>query len=521
MTTTKHETQSAFLEDRMGGILLHITSLPGGQGVGDLGSAAYRFVDWMVQAGLRFWQILPLVPPGSGFSPYSSWSSLAASTHLIDLEGLVAKGLLTDHDLKGAPENGKAVDYPAVEAFKNQALQLAYQTFVDGRTGRFSELAQNFAAFRSAERWANEAALYAVLRSTYCRESSRKKSPWTDWDPADRNPTTERVADLMQFHAAAVEEQAFYQYLFHDQWGRLRNYANKQGIQLIGDVPIYVDLDSVDVWLNQHLFELDAEGRPLAVSGVPPDNFSATGQLWGHPLYAWSRHKEEGFAWWKKRMSRCLAQTDIVRIDHFRGFSAYWSVPFGSQDATGGKWIKGPGIALFTALKEEFGSRLPVIAEDLGDIDEPVHVLKKEAGLPGMCVLQFGFAENEDLIHHPDHHPEFSVAYTGTHDNETAVQWRSTLSESQMLSLSRFFSLTDLSDKEFAWAFVKLALQSKARLVIVPLQDILALGAEARMNFPSTAEGNWVWRALEPELTMELAASVREALEQAGRWAAP
>lgn len=521
MTTNKHETQGAFLERREGGILLHITSLPGGHGVGDLGAAAYRFVDWMVQAGLRYWQILPLVPPGSGYSPYSSWSSLAASTQLIDLEGLVAIGLLGDSDLRGAPENGRAVDYPAVEAFKNRALQSAYQAFASGRAGRFSELAQDFAAFRSAEAWADEAALYAVLRSTYPGTPKGKKTPWTDWDASDRNPTRERVAELMRSHSAAVEEQAFYQYLFHVQWGRLRTYANKQGIQLIGDVPIYVDLDSVDVWLNQHLFELDAAGRPLAVSGVPPDNYSAKGQLWGHPLYAWRRHDEEGYAWWKKRMARCLAQTDIVRIDHFRGFSAYWSVPFGSEDATRGKWIKGPGIGLFRALQEEFGPGLPVIAEDLGDIDEPVHVLKKEAGLPGMCVLEFGFAENEDIIHHPDHHPEFSVAYTGTHDNETAVQWRGKLSATQASRLSRFFSHAGLSDKEFARAFVALLFQSKARLAIVPLQDFLALGAEARMNFPSTAEGNWVWRTLEPVLDMELASSVREALVKAGRWRAP
>jgi 4-alpha-glucanotransferase len=521
MTKFIEGTPVSFLDRREAGILLHITSLPGGHGVGDLGASAYQFVDWMVQAGLRYWQTLPLVPPGSGFSPYSSWSSLAANTQLIDLEDLVAQGLLVDEDLRGAPANGKAVDYPAVEAFKTAALKKAYQVFSQGRGDRFAQLAGGFASFRVAEPWADEAALYAVLSLTHPGAIAGKKSRWTDWGPEDRHPTTERLAHLQRVFAEQVEEQSFYQYLFHIQWGRLRSYANRQGVRLIGDVPIYVDLDSVDVWLSQHLFELDPSGLPRSVSGVPPDNFSATGQLWGHPLYAWSRHHDEGYAWWKKRMRRCLDQTDIVRIDHFRGFSAFWSVPFGSVDAVRGQWVKGPGISLFRALQEEFGSRLPVIAEDLGDIDEPVHVLKREAGLPGMCVLEFGFADTEDVIHHPDHHPEFSVAYTGTHDNETAVQWRSHMTAVQEERLARFFNHRLLSDKQFAWSFVELLFHSKAQLAVVPLQDLLALGAEARMNFPSTAEGNWKWRAESGVFEMSLAASVREALVKAGRWRAP
>jgi 4-alpha-glucanotransferase len=314
-----------------------------------------------------------------------------------------------------------------------------------------------------------------------------------------------------------VEEQIFYQYVVESQWQRLRKYANDQGVQIVGDLPIYVDHDSVDVWLNQSQFALNSDGLPVEVSGVPPDNYAVTGQLWGHPIYNWARQEQEGYPWWLKRMKRCLEQTDIVRIDHFRGFAAYWSVPFGSKDAANGKWVTGPGISFFRAMQKEFGKNLPVIAEDLGYIDAPVHKLKEDAGLPGMCVLEFGFSNNEDIIHHPSNHPEFSVCYTGTHDNQTVVQWRGELTAINKLKLAENFAHDKLTDRQFAWKFVELAFSSKSKLCVVPLQDFLGEGKSARMNFPSTIEGNWEYRALDGSLTMELAAEIRARLSDANR----
>ncbi len=498
---------------RSAGVLLHISSLPGGHGVGDLGASALAFVDWMVQAGLNKWQMLPLVPAGAGHSPYSSWASLAGNVQMIDLQQLVVLGLLSASDLQNAPSNGPQVDFEAVGKFKNHALRRAFSTY---KEKSFPQLAQVFERFRSDADWANEAALYAVLKNKH-------GSAWRNWPKQLQKPTREVLSALFQEHASEVEEECFFQFLFETQWQKLRNYANRQGVALVGDIPIYVDLDSADVWLNQELFELDDEGQPKQVSGVPPDNFSASGQLWGHPVYKWEAHEEEGFAWWRRRLRRCVDQTDVVRIDHFRGFSAYWSVPFGSPDATTGRWVEGPGLKLFEALRQDFPDGLPVIAEDLGDIDEAVLQLKKNAGLPGMCVLQFGFSANEDAVHHPKNHPEFSVAYTGTHDNETTVQWRQSLSEESHLALSAFFAHENLSDESFAWKFIELLFSSPSRWAIVPLQDFLALGKEARMNFPSTTSGNWSWRASGESLSIELAAQIRGYLqaEASGRWQMP
>lgn len=521
------ETQDlnlGFLQHREAGILLHVTSLPGGHGVGDLGAGAYQFVDWMVQAGLKIWQMLPLVPPGRGFSPYSTWSSLALGIWLIDLDELGFLGLLGSnwaaesaeaHQRLGAAAQGgpwgSTVNVEAMESFKLSCLRRAWKAFA--QRGSSHPLHQAFAEFQAQHDWLAPAALYGALRAHF-------GCAWTEWPAEDASPTPERLRTLMQEHAEAVAEASFFQFLAHDQLMRLKRYASRQGVRLVGDLPIYVDLDSVDVWLNRSLFDLDDAHRPRRVSGVPPDAFTELGQLWNHPLYRWDEHAKTGFAWWIRRLGRCLEQTDIVRIDHFRGFAAYWSIPGGAPDARRGEWVQGPGLALFRALEKGLGGRLPVIAEDLGYIDEAVRELKRQAGLPGMCVLEFGFGTPDsdgDRVHHPDHHPQYAVAYTGTHDNEPVVQWRRSLGAAERSNLARFFQHEQLSDSEFAEHFVDLALSSRAQLVVIPLQDFLALGAEARMNRPATESGNWVWRASESHLSAARAGLIRQKLTKAHR----
>ncbi len=511
-----------FLKQREAGVLLHVTSLPGGHGIGDLGPSAYQFIDWLVQAGLSVWQMLPLVPPGRGFSPYSTWSSLALSTWLIDLDELGHQGLLgsdwvaksdeAKHKLNGNSSGGSdRVDVHAMEAFKRAALKRAWTVFSSWPSDH--ALKKSCAAFIEKHAWVRSAALYGVLRERYGKG-------WTEWPKADAAPSQQRLDALFSEKADAVAEAAFFQFLAHEQLARLRSYAARQGVRLVGDLPIYVDLDSVDVWLNPGLFDLDDKLQARRVSGVPPDAFTELGQLWNHPIYKWSEHERQGFGWWIQRLGRCLEQSDVVRIDHFRGFAAYWSIPGGAPDARHGQWVQGPGLKLFRALEQGLGGRLPVIAEDLGYIDDAVRHLKNESALPGMCVLEFGFGVPEsegDLVHHPDHHPRFAVVYTGTHDNEPVVQWRQSMSMTDKNNLARFFDHEGLSDRDFAWRFVELCLSSRSQLAVVPLQDLLALGAEARMNRPGTEDGNWVWRALPEQISAALAAQVRGRVEHSAR----
>lgn len=501
-----------FLNARESGILMHVTSLPEGHGIGDFGPASYRFVDWMVQAGLTVWQILPLVPPGKGFSPYSTWSSMAMNVLLVDLSELCNAGLLPKDFAKDGPTNGPRVDAKKTESFKLAQLGRAYAAF---EAAPSHPLKSEFASFKARHPWVAAAALYHVLG-----ELHGSGLGWPAWPAGAQKPTRASLAELLRTHARAVDEQAFYQFLADHQWQRLKAYAHRQGVRLVGDLPIYVDLDSVDVWLNQELFELSDEGKPLRVSGVPPDPFAPRGQLWGHPLYAWQKHAAQGYAWWQERLKRCLEQTEIVRIDHFRGFAAYWSVPAGAPDAVSGTWVKGPGVELFRSLEKGCGTPLSVIAEDLGFIDAAVRDLKTAINLPGMCVLEFGFGDSSnegDAVHRPANHPEYSVVYTGTHDNETAVQWRSNMSPVDKRNLAQYFAHEHLSDRAFSWKFVELALASRARLAIVPFQDFAGLGAEARMNRPATEDGNWVWRASTEQLNMALAAEIREKVTAAGR----
>ena len=466
---------------RRGGILLHPSSLPGPHGIGDLGAGARAFVDWLHSAGLSIWQVLPLVPPGAGDSPYSSGSAFLGNPWLIDLEGLLAMGLLDRDDLDAPPFPERRVDFGRMRAFKGPRLDKAARRLL-GHPPK--DLATELRAFRDEATWAEEGALFFALRA-------KLDAPWWKWPAELRDGEPGAVAKAYAEVSEAVDMSIATQFLFERQLASLRRHCDKLGISLLGDIPIYVDLDSADVWRHRRLFRLDAEGRPEAVAGVPPDAFSETGQLWGNPLYRWDVMKDDGYAWWKARLRRVLSQTDIARIDHFRAFAEYWEVPADATDARSGKWVEGPGRGFFDAIRDELGE-LPIVAEDLGIIDEQVRKLRRDVALPGMRVLQFGFGEDDTVNPHLPHmHTPDSVAYTGTHDNDTTLGWWIKASDKTRDHVRRYFGI---DGHDIVWNFIRAALASPARLAVVPMQDTLALDSEARMNTPAVATGNWGWR---------------------------
>jgi len=471
--------------DRSSGILLHITSLPGRLGVGDLGPAAYRWIDQLARAKQQWWQILPLGPTGYADSPYQCFSAFAGNPNLISLEQLAQENLLQDRELPTAEFPLNAADYDRTRPLKLAATELAHRSFKAN-----SPLGQQYHLFCSDEAsWLNDFAVFSALKDKH------RGSAWWDWPREDRIYDS-RMADKVALELAGeVELCKFRQFLFFHQWHRLRDYAHSRGVQIIGDMPIFISSDSADVWARPELFQLDKERRPTFVAGVPPDYFSATGQLWGNPLYAWEKHREAGYAWWIDRLKSTLKLVDLVRLDHFRGFEAYWAVPAANKTAEKGSWEPGPNGELFDALNAALGS-LPLIAEDLGVITPPVDALRRSFGLPGMRILQFAFggAQEERFIpHHYEHH---TVVYTGTHDNETTVGWYENLSDHERRFLE---SYAPGAAADPAWALIRLAWASVADLAVAPLQDVLRLGNEARMNMPGTAEGNWRWR-LDPAL---------------------
>jgi 4-alpha-glucanotransferase len=464
---------------RVAGLLLHPSSLPGPHGIGDLGGGAYELVDWMARAGLRVWQVLPLVPTGDG-SPYSSWSALAGNPDLIDLGNLVELGLLDAGDVAGAELPASHVDFAAMRAYKAPRLTSAVERLLARRD---HPLRRELDAFREANAWVEDHALFASLRQIH-------GAPFWSWP----RPLRDRNGRALQVASAArrdsIDTEVALQFLFDRQWRALRAHASSKGVQILGDIPIYVDGDSVDVWAHRELFLLGNDGRPERVAGVPPDAFSATGQLWGNPLYDWQRLAATDFAWWRERLRRALALCDVVRIDHFRGLSAYWAVPAGAPDARQGEWCAGPGLAFFEAVGRDMGP-LPIIAEDLGIIDEPVRRLLAEAGLPGMHVLQFAFGDDANNAHLPHNHRENGVAYTGTHDNDTTLGWWLAQDERVRHHVRLYLGV---DGHDLVWDFIRAVFSSVARLAIVPMQDILALDSRARMNTPATTRGNWSWR---------------------------
>ncbi len=496
---------------RKSGILLHPTSLPSPYGIGDLGEGAYRFIDFLTDAGQTLWQILPLGPTGYGDSPYQSFSAFAGQPLLISPEELVYMGYLTEQDLADIPVwDDTKVDYGQVIDWKGGLMRLAYNRFKeDARTE--VPYRQEFDRFcEDQQYWLSDYALFMALK-----DLNENKS-WLEWDPAYRSPTPGFKERLRAEQEDEMGYYQFLQFLFYRQWGAVRDYAHSKGIQIIGDIPIFVSMDSADVWANQHLFYLDERGYPKAVSGVPPDYFSETGQLWGNPLYHWEEHQKEGFSWWISRIRSQLSMVDILRVDHFRGFEAYWSVPYGAETAINGEWIKAPGMELFKAITNVLGDHIPIIAEDLGVITPEVTAMREAFSFPGMKVLQFAFdsTEESDYLPHQFTDPN-CVCYTGTHDNDTTLGWYATLDEPCRAKVKAYTGVTD--DADVSLGMIKTAIASIARYAVFPLQDLLALGSEGRMNTPGTAEGNWTWRFKDTDLAPALAEELKRLCNLYGR----
>jgi 4-alpha-glucanotransferase len=496
---------------RSSGILLHPTSLPGPYGIGDMGPMARRFVDWLANAGQRYWQMLPLCPTGAGDSPYSSFSSFAANPLLLSPDFLAREGIVDEAALADLPQfDENYVDYGVVHEWKEGLLRQAWQGAARQTRG-FSEV---FKAFSQGQReWLEDYALFMALK----REHGG--AHWVDWPKplAQREESAleearERLSEEIAFHR-------FVQFLLSRQWQSLREYAHARGIYIIGDVPIYVAHDSADVWAHPHLFQLDENGEPTVVAGVPPDYFSETGQLWGNPIYRWDRMADNGYTWWVARLRAVLERVDVVRLDHFRGFAGYWEVPADEDTAVNGRWVSGPGDWIFDTFRYMFGADLPLIAEDLGVITDDVIELRQKFNLPGMQVLQFGLGTSAADSRPPYSYETNTIAYTGTHDNDTCVGWWDELLRDSDARERRAYvqDYLNTGDRGFNWACIRAVLNSPASVSVFPVQDILGLGSEARMNHPGTIGGNWRWRMGADALTDDLAAQLRRLVEIHGR----
>lgn len=485
------------------GLLLHPSSLPGPEGIGTLGAEARALAAWAGKAGLSYWQVLPLCEGGPGDSPYSSPSSLVGSPWLIDLRDLVAEGLLTAEEASSVSTSGGAkVDFAGVRAEKEPLLRVAARRLLGDAA---HPLHGAWLDWRARHAWIEDFALFGELLSAH------GGSPWWEWAPALRDREPAALEQARSAHAAGAEERAVLAFLFDHQWAALLDEAEKHGVTLIGDLPIYVSRDSADAWVDRQWFEFDDAGLPDRVAGVPPDDFSETGQLWGNPLYRWDRMADDGYRWWARRLARCLSWTPVLRIDHFRAFSAYWAVPATAETALSGEWVQGPGLDLFRAFRATLGAQW-LLAEDLGEIDEPVHALRRRSGLLCTRVLQFGFGGGPDNLHLPANVPGDAVVYTGTHDNDTTAGWWGTASPEQRAHLIQALGLS--RGDEVVRSLVDAALGSAAHLVIVPAQDLLGLGAEARMNVPGVGEGNWSWRMEPGALTDAVAVDLAERVER-------
>ena len=473
--------------DRASGVLLHPTSLPGPHGSGDIGREAYHFVDWLVGAGCKLWQLLPLAGIGPGNSPYMSNSAFAGNPLLVDLAELHTQGWLDAEDLVPAAgltgeKTAQQINFAVMYPFRMQRLAKAASRFAAAGTVAQRE---DFERFRIEQAdWLGDYALFLAL----C-ESLHWKD-WCEWEPglAKREPAA--LAAARETHAGRIHFWQFCQWRFFRQWAALKAYANGKGVQIIGDTPIFIAYLSAEVWANQHLFELDANGRPTVVAGVPPDFFSATGQRWGNPLYRWSEHAKDNYAWWVERVRRTFELVDIVRIDHFRGFAGYWEIPASEPTAVKGRWVPGPGEPLFKAITKALGP-MPIIAEDLGLITPDVDALRKKFGFPGMRILQFAFAGDADDRFLPHNHEPDTVVYTGTHDNDTVAGWWCTATDHER-HMARGYLDTDGHD--MPWTMIRSAMSSVADTAVHPMQDVLALPTESRMNFPGQESGWWGWR---------------------------
>ncbi len=483
-------------------MLLHPTSLPGRCGIGDLGPAASDFLDFLARARQTLWQVLPLGPTGFGDSPYASPSAFAGNPLLISPEALQQHGLIKAQDLEPLEQlPDEKVDFGQLHTLKRAILETAFRN-------KPAELAERIQAFRRAQSaWLDDFAIFAAL--------TERQGPWTTWDPPLRDHHPEAVDAARRELEEQVEFHTFCQYLFFEQWGALQARANSLGIAVIGDIPIFVAQDSADVWAHPHLFKLDEQGQPRVMAGVPPDYFSATGQLWGNPLYDWQAMAHEGYAWWIARFRHLLELVDVIRVDHFRGFQAAWEVPSGATTAVDGTWVEGPGKAVFEAVDEALGGHVPVIAEDLGLITDEVRALLRDTGFPGMKVLQFAFGGDTDNPYLPFNYPDPNcVVYTGTHDNDTTRGWFTSAPDNERAGVLRYLGC-DAPD--VAFELMRLALASTAHTAIVPLQDVLGLGSEARMNTPGATGSSWSWRVRADQLDPACADRLATLTETYGR----
>lgn len=487
---------------RKSGILLHISSLPSEYGIGTMGKEAYKFVDFLKAAKQSCWQILPIGPTSYGDSPYQSFSTNAGNPYFIDLDILCEEGLLKKADYSKLKwgKDSKYVDYEIIYNNRFRVLRKAFNRFKKGDLTEFNEFLQK------NEKWISNYALFMSIK-----DANNGKS-WLEWDEGLRKRDSHSLWEFKSEHEDDVMFWEFLQFKFFEQWDKLKEYANENGISIIGDIPIYVALDSADVWVYPDLFELDEDLMPTAVAGCPPDAFSPTGQLWGNPLYSWERHKKFGYNWWIDRIQAATTLYDIVRIDHFRGFEGYYSIPYSDKTAENGEWLKGPGMDLFNAVKEALGE-LPIIAEDLGFLTEDVHKMLKESGFPGMKVLEFAFDPREESNYLPYTYTSNSVVYVGTHDNNTILGWIEELDKDTLDFCKKYLDTED----DILWKLIKAAMASVSDTAIIQMQDYLELGSEGRMNTPSILGGNWQWRMGKRNATKKLAAKIADITRTYGR----
>jgi len=500
---------------RASGILLHPTSLPGRFGIGDLGAEAHGFTEFLKDAGQRLWQVLPLGPTGYGDSPYQCFSAFAGNPLLISLERLVEKGVLPAASLGSTPafpEN--EADYGKVIPWKMTLLAAAGQSFLSEANGGARAEFETFCETQA--HWLDDYALFMALKFAHGQEHI-----WTRWDPAIRARRPDACDQWRKRLGPELDLYKYYQFEFFDQWRALKHHAARNGIRIMGDVPIYVAHDSADVWAHTEYFELDESGNPARVAGVPPDYFSATGQLWGNPLYRWDVLAATGYKWWIDRLAAALSMVDVIRLDHFRGFEAYWAVAAKETTAVNGQWIKGPGAALLEAAGDALGA-LPLVAENLGVITPEVEAIRNQFGFPGMSILQFAFGKDPQAPDfRPHNYPRERVAYTGTHDCDTTVGWwtssgkgESTRTAEDIRKEHEYTSrYLNLDGQEIHWAFIRALMASVADTVVFPLQDVLGLGSQARMNLPGTPSGNWRWRVTRDAFTPELIRRLRNLTE--------
>ena len=489
------------------GILMPVSSIPSRYGMGTFGRESYEFVDFLKKAGQKLWQILPLGPVGYGASPYQSFSTFAGNPYYIDLEFLIEDGYLTREECDacdfGNHEN--YIDYEKMYLQRFPLLRKAWEHAVK----KGLETKKDYVAFlKKSMNWLDDYALYMALKDAFPGKC------FIEWERDIRLREPLAMAKYRRELADEIRFYQFQQYLFDKQWRELKLYANKAGVKIVGDIPIYVAFDSADTWAHPELFQLDESGMPTAVAGCPPDAFSSTGQLWGNPLYNWEYHQKTNYAWWMQRIGYCYELYDVVRIDHFRGFDEYWSVPYGAETAAGGHWEEGPGIELFETMKRKLGKKR-VIAENLGFLTDSVVKLLEDTGYPGMKVLQFAFDANGESIYLPHNYDHNCVVYTGTHDNETTAGWITTRTEQDREFLERY--LNRKRDEDLCWELIRTAVASVADIAIIPMQDYLALGNEARINTPSTLGDNWKWRMSKGAATDELAEKIYGLTKMYGR----